>query len=331
MRMKWCIYLPLLVLFTTTGLLRAQMVADFESHGLGLDTFANGADSSRGFWEPSEQDSTLWFPTEYNFEYGYWSGGWALSTMRNDTTRGYTNLYSAITAGGVQSPTYAIGQQGSKIHVRSLHALKPLSVYITNTTYAYWSMKEGDQFAKKFGGDDGTDPDYFVLRIYGYKDGHKDTVHYVEFYLADYRFDDSTKDYIVDSWTRVDLSPLGYVDSLEFVLSSSDVGPYGINTPLFFAIDSLTFQVQSTYASSVEKPFVLRSYPNPATDQLQVEIPQAGTLIIVDAQGQRVWHKIVGPGTHRLSVHQWTNGMYTIRYRPQDGTHIYSKRIVKWR
>jgi len=146
----------------------------------------------------------------------------------------------------------------------------------------------------------------------------KTDTHYVEFYLADYRFDDSSKDYIVDSWTRVDLTPLGYVDSLEFVLSSSDVGPYGINTPLFFAI-------------AVEKTLTLHSYPNPVTDLLYVEIPQAGTLTIVDAQGHTVWHKIVGRGTHPLSVHQWSNGLYTLRYRPQHDTHIYSKRIIKWR
>gem|GEM_PF-4477022 len=99
--MKRYTTIAIIAIFTSAVGLQAQTVADFESHGLGIDSFANGADSSIGFWEPSEQDNILWFPTQYNFEYSYWSGGWALSTMRDDTTRGFANLYSAITAGGV--------------------------------------------------------------------------------------------------------------------------------------------------------------------------------------------------------------------------------------
>ena len=59
------------------------------------------------------------------------------------------------------------------------------------------------------------------------------------FYLADYRSTDSAHDYIVDDWTWVDLSGLGTVDRIEFTLSSSDVGSFGMNTPAYFAMDCL--------------------------------------------------------------------------------------------
>jgi hypothetical protein len=36
-------------------------------------------------------------------------------------------------------------------------------VYVTNTTYAYNSMRDGDMFAKKFGGPTGNDPDWYKL------------------------------------------------------------------------------------------------------------------------------------------------------------------------
>ncbi|HDM77155.1 MAG TPA: DUF4465 domain-containing protein, partial [Deltaproteobacteria bacterium] len=110
--------------------------------------------------------------------------------------------------------------------------------YFTNTTYAYLSMRDGDAFAKKFGGDSGSDPDWFKLTITGIGESGSKTGE-VDFYLADYRFDDNSKDYIVDKWTWVDLSSLGEVVALQFALSSSDSGEWGMNTPAYFAMDDL--------------------------------------------------------------------------------------------
>jgi hypothetical protein len=61
----------------------------------------------------------------------------------------------------------------------------------------------------------------------------------VEFFLADYRFADNGLDYIVDSWEYVELASLGVVKSLEFGLSSSDAGALGMNTPGYFALDTV--------------------------------------------------------------------------------------------
>jgi hypothetical protein len=98
-------------------------------------------------------------------------------------------------------------------------------------------MKEGDAFAKKFGGDDGTDPDFFKLNIWGRRGGSStDTL---EFYLADFRDDDSEMDFIIEAWQWVDLSSLGKVDSLLFGLESSDMGAWGMNTPAYFCVDDL--------------------------------------------------------------------------------------------
>ena len=99
-------------------------------------------------------------------------------------------------------------------------------------------MRDGDSFAKQFGGESGNDEDYFKLTITGITEtGYTDNS--VEFYLADFRFADNDQDYIVDDWTWVDLSSLGNVIGLEFMIESSDVGAYGINTPGYFAMDNL--------------------------------------------------------------------------------------------
>ena len=112
------------------------------------------------------------------------------------------------------------------------------SVYFTNNAYAYHSMLNGDTFAKKFGGATSNDADWFKLTITG-KNAGGSVAGEVEFYLADYRFANNNEDYIVDSWTPIDLSGLGEVRSIEFALSSSDTGQFGMNTPAYFAMDNL--------------------------------------------------------------------------------------------
>ncbi|MBM4355857.1 MAG: DUF4465 domain-containing protein [Deltaproteobacteria bacterium] len=114
----------------------------------------------------------------------------------------------------------------------------PAGVFVTNSTYAYLAMTAGDDYSKKFGGVDGTDPDWFLLTIAG-QDGQGKETGKVEFYLADFRDDDAGKDYVIGDWTWVDLTSLGTVTELSFTLSSSDVGDFGMNTPAYLALDQV--------------------------------------------------------------------------------------------
>jgi hypothetical protein len=61
----------------------------------------------------------------------------------------------------------------------------------------------------------------------------------VEWFLADFRFEDASLDFILDEWTFIGLNELGIVESLSFTMDSSDIGPFGINTPTYFALDDL--------------------------------------------------------------------------------------------
>ena len=99
-----------------------------------------------------------------------------------------------------------------------------LGAEFTNTTYAALSMRDGDAFAKQFGGATGDDPDFLRLLIEGIDDLGESTG-FVELMLADYRFADNNDDYIVGEWTWIELSGLGNnVKELHFALSSSDTG-----------------------------------------------------------------------------------------------------------
>ncbi|MFG0253832.1 MAG: DUF4465 domain-containing protein, partial [Rhodopirellula sp. JB053] len=234
-------------------------LVDFEDIGsmLALDGFNNGSDGMGGFTAGS-----FAIPTDYNPVWGSWSG-WALSNVTDVTTAGFGNQFSAYAnvdasepGGGVDgSDTFAIagGYGVSPLTIAMPEDLSGAtfdSISITNTTYAALSMRDGDFFAKQFGGDDGTDPDYFLLTIEGL-DASGESVGEIDFYLADYRFEDDSLDYIVDDWTTVDLSSLSAASSLQFSFESSDVGEYGMNTPAFFAIDNLLIDRSPTVPSMV--------------------------------------------------------------------------------
>ena len=215
--------------------------------GPGGGVFYNGSDSAGGF-----SSGGAHFTNYYSSDYGSWSG-WAYSTTHDATTPGFSNQYSAFP--GPRSPDAAYGvayvsdYDGPTVIALPSGADAPLSLTLTNTTYAVDSMRNGDGFAKKFGGASGNDADWFLLTITGL-DSFGGSPGTVDFYLADYRSADNDLDYIVTDWTDVDLTSLGSgVQSLEFTLSSSDSGDFGINTPAYFALAGLTAVPEpSTYA-----------------------------------------------------------------------------------
>ena len=169
-----------------------------------------------------------------------------------DMAFSYENQFTSYAGGGVEgSSNYAVSSFGLDYAGGTYDVLANTvlltsesvvsGAYFTNTTYAVGSMLNGDMFAKKFGGASGNDADWLKMTVRGVNAlGLYTTDQPIEFYLADYRFADNSQDYIVDEWTWVGLSGLGAVAGLEFCMSSSDIGNYGMNTPAFFAMDSLT-------------------------------------------------------------------------------------------
>lgn len=168
-----------------------------------------------------------------------WSG-WVYSNTTDTTTPGFTNQTSAFTGGGLASANYGIAFAGDAAPTIMFSTPVIVSTgYFTNTTYAALSMLQGDGFAKKFGGASGTDPDFLKLTVLG-RDAADVQTGSVDFYLADYRFENSADDYVVNQWRALDLSSLGAVSKLAFSMSSSDNGPFGMNTPAYFALDDLS-------------------------------------------------------------------------------------------
>lgn len=225
----------LIVVLTVSSVSNAG-IATFDDLSLAPESYWNGSDGSGGF-----TSGGVYFGNYYDDTWGEYWEGFAYSNITDTITAGMDGQYNAITGGGQgDSENYAIEFVGwiepPTVTLNSAGVVD--SLYVTNNNYAYYSMLEGDAFAKKFGGESGDDEDWFLLTITG-KDAVGDITSTVDFYLADFRFADNSMDYIVDSWEYVDLTSLGVLKSLEFTLASSDVGELGMNTPAYFAMDTV--------------------------------------------------------------------------------------------
>ncbi|HUX15018.1 MAG TPA: DUF4465 domain-containing protein [Phycisphaerae bacterium] len=228
----------------------AENVANFDDLPLGPDDYWNGsADPAAGGFATGAAFFNNIYVIDPFSGWAFW-GGWSYSNMTDTTTPGYQNQFSAITGGAHSGANYAVAYLDTWYGVTPTVTWPQAAVlgaaYFTNTTYAYLDMLNGSPYSKKFGGSTGSDTDWFLLTILG-KDGQGNPTGAVEFYLADFRFEDPAEDYIVDQWTRVDLSPLGEVWSVEFALSSSDLDLWDrMNTPAYFAMDSFVMPEPAT-------------------------------------------------------------------------------------
>ena len=174
------------------------------------------------------------FQSIYNSQYSYLEKGFALSTQKDTITVGTKSQYAAYAGSGSGNSNTYVVSVGTSMFKMPTKATALISLDITNTTFAALSMKNGDQFAKKF---TAQDKDFLKVLIRGYAAGKiKDSI---EVYLANFQSTNPSEHYIQKSWKKVDLSKLNPVDSVNFKLESSDNSPYGMNTPAYFAIDNI--------------------------------------------------------------------------------------------
>jgi hypothetical protein len=207
----------------------------FEDLALGSSGFWNGSDGSGGF-----TSGNLRFINHYNRQYSSWNG-FAYTNHTDKITPDFSNQYSSITGSGAgNSKKYGVFYYtGTPDTLRFLIPEKVTGISVCNSTYSYYSIKNGNPFCKKFGGDTGNDPDWFKLTLTAI-DSTGTVKGVVDINLADFRFTDNSKDYIGNAWTRLDLSAFGFIKALKFEMSSSDSGIWGMNNPGYVCIDDIT-------------------------------------------------------------------------------------------
>lgn len=240
---------------------QTAVTIDFENLGLSKkDTMVNGALDNGGRWIED-----VYFPSSFK-SWGF-AGGFAFSSYIDTVTEGYTNQFSAYNGTGfAKSNAYSVSNGTTSLSFKQPVEFR--SLHVTNSTYAALSMKKGDTFAKKFGGATGTDPDFFRLIMKGYLGGS-----YVDsnvIYLADFRSQTSSEDFIAKDWLPFSFSSIHTLDSISFKLESSDVGQWGMNTPNYFCLDHISYTKTITDLSSSEKEISLSVFPNPVVHSLTI-------------------------------------------------------------
>jgi len=290
--MKHFTFFWMFVLFY--GSLLAQRSATFEELNLGSGGYWNGSDGTGKF-----TSGPFTFHNNYNAEWASWSG-FAYSNHTDTVTPGWLNQYSAIAGSGAgQSEKYAIAYVAGTTRITLSEPDSVSGMYVTNSTYAYLSMRHGDDYTKKFGGVTGNDPDFFRLNIHGIK-SNGDTSATIVFYLADFRFEQNDKDYIVRTWKWIDLDSLGIIKELRFSLESSDNGAWGMNTPAYFCIDNINQKSVTTGIPGhmVEnKPILV--YPNPFYDHINLYLPDGNYSVeLRDLRGALLYKNYTEGHTH---------------------------------
>jgi hypothetical protein len=227
----------------------AELTAYTGDNPDGGGQFYNGDDGSQTSNSDGWSSQGAFFNNTYayneEFDIDFWNG-WSYSNVVNTESSGPQNQYASYAGGGsnglggvATGENYAVAFPAAYIDLPVLTRVQ--SVDVTNTTYAALSMRDGDGFAKKFGGDSGDDPDFFRVKLTGY-DGTGmggSVTGEVTVDLADYTFEDNSQDYILDQWLNVDLTSLADARSIGIGFESSDVGDFGINTPTYAAFDNL--------------------------------------------------------------------------------------------
>jgi hypothetical protein len=198
------------------------------------------------------------FALNYNATYASWDGialsnaGWKLPTSSNYADQFYL---AGEVPSSAEANNYAVvydpGAYGTNPVITLPDSFDmPQSFDVVNTAYTWATMRFGDSygFSTPF-----AEGDWYKLTITGY-DAQEEATGMVEVYLADYRSHDASKHYALTDFTKVDLSALhDSVKKIRFIISSSDTGAYGINTPTYFAFDNLVLTGSHIWTKAGEK------------------------------------------------------------------------------
>ena len=240
----------------------AQETATFDDVQLG----------GSGIWTGPEGQNELpsggWVFTNSSYpSWGFW-GGFTVSNRTDLTPTGMDAQYTAITGCGYDGSSqyavaYTYGVQ-TDVYAADGQSHTITGCYVTNNLWAYQHVLYGESGVTPFGGPTGNDPDWFKLTATG-KNAAGQTIGTLDFYLADYRFDNPEDDYVLDTWEWFDLSPLGSVATISFSLSSTKSNYGGMITPAYFCMDNFngggTPPDEPPYIVNPVQDVVFNNYP----------------------------------------------------------------------
>ena len=197
--------------------------------------------------------------------------GFTLSSVSQDTA----NVFGCVANGGLAGvgTPYVIGyysewvssSQGYSSNIIDFNGeYYPEYVYICQNSNTMEGITNGVFNSRPF-----TQEDTLTLIIQAL-DGTMRPTATIHYYLAV----DGTKN---NGWVKVPLAQLGKTSHLGFSMITTEIGEFGANTPMYFALDALTI--------NTEQP----------TNVLEVNLDKTSTKVLIDGQiyvirGQKVYN-----------------------------------------
>ena len=188
------------------------------------------------------ENDYLEFEYFYNEEYAYW-GGFAQSRVKDaDAANGlFANQYAVYNEAAASGESFLVYYYDSynepcDIVVKQQGvSLRDVMLNLTTYTYASITNEAINDFARAF-----VDGDYLKVVFTGMRGNEATGV--VECYVVDYR---DGKREMTTEWTTFSLANLGEgYDRVSVTIETTDVGEWGANTPLYIAMDNLSYLVK---------------------------------------------------------------------------------------
>lgn len=198
-----------------------------------FDDFVGDAEYSYGY-----ESDILKCEYFYNEEFAYWGGFMQSKVKDTNPANGlFANQYAVYNSYAASGDTFMLYyydayNEPCDIVLKESVALQDVKLNLTTYTYASITNEDINTFARAF--DEG---DYLKVVFTGMSGNEVTGV--VECFVVDYR---DGKRYVATNWDEFSLTGLnGGYDRVRVTIETTDVGEWGANTPLYIAMDDLTY------------------------------------------------------------------------------------------
>ncbi len=235
--------LAAICLMATASHLRANaqdlMPATFEDLGLAPESHWVGDTDDEDYMMGSFRSGSFEFNNFYWADYDSWAFFGYANYTGNQYTGSMSQQWNNTVGGGYQSPTYGVLYYSSWMgNAEATLPDFPLGatvsgMWVVNSAWVADAIANGDGMSGPF-----EKGDKMTLTAIGF-DADDEECGSTDFLLADYTADDPALWYAVNDWRWMDLSTLGPVTRIRFVISSTKSNEFGMTTPGYACFDDL--------------------------------------------------------------------------------------------
>lgn len=225
--------------------------ATFEDLGLAPDSYWCGDTDDEDYDMGYFRSGDFQFSNFYMAEYGSWAW-YAYSSITANDGSTWADQFQSAPGGGHDSATFGVAYVDaywgpSNVVVDGPEEGTELEgMWVTNSAWTLYSILNGDGISGPF-----EKGDYLKVMVTGY-DSEENPTGTAEFYLADYRSENESEHYALNTWKWMDLSDAGKLQYFRITMESTKSNDWGPTTPMYVCIDDVN--TSETYTSGICRP-----------------------------------------------------------------------------